>query len=80
MKRITFDAIPKWAIYPLEYGVNNDPLLSKESKKLINDFIHKYFPNGYSMYIKWDTERFSYFPDIGVVEYVEVIEVDFYVN
>ena len=78
MKKITFTNIPTWALYALEYGINEDPSLTKEDENLINEFVERNFPNGYCMDIKWNTEGFSYFPDFGLGS--DTVEVDFYVD
>lgn len=50
-----FTDIPEWAIYALEYGIDEDSSLSDEDKTLINEFIKTNFPKGYSMEVDWDS-------------------------
>lgn len=46
-KTLIWDNIPEWAIYSLEYGVEEDLFLTDEDKKMITKFIGENFPNGY---------------------------------
>lgn len=72
----TFDNVPVWALYALEYGTSEDQRLSAEDKTQINDFIAKHFPNGYYMEIDWDSMSFDAFPAFGLP--CDVVKVDFY--
>lgn len=38
-KTLIWDNIPEWAIYSLEYGVEEDLFLTDEDKKMITKFI-----------------------------------------
>ena len=44
-KTLIWDNIPEWAIYSLEYGIEEDLFLTDEDKKIDNQFIgEKFFP------------------------------------
>ena len=66
MKHIgTFD-IPEWALYALEYGVNENGSLTEEDERLVNEFIEQNFPKGYYMSIDWtDYNEFDTHPAFG---------------
>lgn len=60
-----YDHIPTWAIYALEYGVNESQDLTDEDIALINRFL-KNFPNGYYMEVDWESQNeFDTIPDFG---------------
>lgn len=62
---VTFDNIPEWAIYALEYG-NECGTLTEEDIALINAFVRENFPNGYYMSVKWDNyNAFTTHPAFG---------------
>ena len=72
----TYD-IPEWAIYPLEYGIENTSGLIEEDITDFNEFIAN-FPNGYITDIKWhDSTEFDCFPSIGHYP-CKTFKVDFY--
>ena len=65
-KTLIWDNIPEWAIYSLEYGVEEDLFLTDEDKKMITKFIGENFPNGYAMSVDWESyKEFDRFPAFG---------------
>lgn len=61
-----FDHIPTWAIYALEYGVEECQNLTHEDEAQISQFLTN-FPNGYYMEVDWESENeFDTFPDFGL--------------
>lgn len=63
---LVWDNIPEWAIFSLEYGIEEDLLLSDEDKEMITRFIAENFPNGYTMSVDWDSYReFDRYPAFG---------------
>lgn len=64
---LTFDNIPEWSIYALEYGVNEDSSLSEEDIKQIEAFISANFPHGYSLSVRWEERtEFDRYPAFGL--------------
>lgn len=62
-----FDNIPEWAIYALEYGVDEDGSLNDEDVNQINQFVDENFPNGYLFSVRWDEKtEFDPFPAFGL--------------
>ena len=47
-KTIVWDNIPEWAIFSLEYGIDEELFLPDEDKEMITKFIVENFPNGYT--------------------------------
>lgn len=47
-EKLTWDNIPEWAIYALEYGVEEANLSNKDTV-LVNTFLQNNFPHGYTM-------------------------------
>jgi hypothetical protein len=65
-KTLIWDNIPEWAIYSLEYGIEEDLFLTDEDKKMITKFIGENFPNGYAMSVDWESyKEFDRFPAFG---------------
>ena len=52
-----WDNIPEWAVFSLEYGIEEELFLSDEEKGMITRFIAENFPNGYTMSVDWDSFR-----------------------
>ena len=52
-----WDNIPEWAVFSLEYGIEEELFLSDEDKGMITRFIAENFPNGYTMSVDWDSFR-----------------------
>lgn len=75
-KKETYTNIPEWAIYALEYGVNEDQTLNDEERKMVLDF-QALFDKGYVMVVNWDSRGFSAFPEFGLA--CDTYEVDFYI-
>ena len=64
--KTVWDNIPSWAIYALEYGMEEDPILEKDEEDMIKKFISGNFPNGYTMSVDWDSRKeFNPFPAFG---------------
>ena len=64
---LTWDNIPEWAIYALEYGVNEDGSLSDEDMAQIEEFTERNFPNGYMFSVRWDERNeFNVYPAFGL--------------
>lgn len=78
MEKTTFEKIPVWALYALEYGTNEDGSLLDEDCDLVNDFISNNFPNGYTIDVHWNTQGFSYRPAFGLP--CDAVTVDFYTD
>ena len=47
-KTLVWDNIPEWAIFSLEYGIDEELFLSDEDKEMITRFIAENFPDGYT--------------------------------
>ena len=63
---LIWDNIPAWAIYSLEYGIEEGLFLTDEDKKLITRFIDENFPDGYTMSVDWKSyKEFDRFPAFG---------------
>ena len=45
---LVWDNIPEWAIFALEYGIEEELFITYEDKDLITRFIGENFPNGYT--------------------------------
>ena len=54
-KTIVWDNIPEWAIFLLEYGIDEELFLPDEDKEMITKFIVENFPNGYTMSVDWES-------------------------
>ena len=64
---LTWDNIPEWAIYALEYGVNEDASLSDDDRSQIEEFTKSNFPNGYTFSVLWDERNeFDVCPAFGL--------------
>ena len=46
---LVWDNIPEWAIFALEYGIEEELFLPNEDLEMISRFIGENFPNGYTM-------------------------------
>lgn len=55
--KITFFNIPEWAIYSLEYGIDECNYLSDEEINEINNFINEYNIKEYAIEIDWDNYK-----------------------
>lgn len=49
---LVWDNIPEWAIFSLEYGIDEELFLPDEDKEMITKFIVENFPNGYTMSVE----------------------------
>ncbi len=75
-RKETYTNIPQWAIYALEYGVDEDGSLNDEERQMILDF-QATFDRGYVMEVNWESLGFSAFPEFGLA--CDTYEVDFYI-
>lgn len=56
---IVWDNIPEWALYALEYGIDED-------REMVNGFITENFPKGYVMSVDWESySEFDRYPAFG---------------
>ena len=63
---LVWDNIPEWAIFALEYGIEEELFLNDEDLKMISDFIAENFPNGYTMSVDWEAyKEFDSHPAFG---------------
>ena len=46
---LVWDNIPEWAVFSLEYGIEEELFLTDKDKEMITRFIAENFPNGYTM-------------------------------
>lgn len=64
--RLVWDNIPDWAIFALEYGIEEELFLNEEELKMISGFIAENFPNGYTMSVDWKSyKEFDHNPAFG---------------
>lgn len=54
---LVWNNIPEWAIFALEYGIEEELFLTDEDKDLITRFIGENFPNGYTMSVDWEAYK-----------------------
>lgn len=65
-QKSTWDNIPEWAIYALEYGVDEANLLDQEIA-MIKKFLQNNFPYGYTMSVNWEEcNEFDVYPAFGL--------------
>lgn len=57
LKTLVWDNIPEWAIFSLEYGIDEELFLSDEDKEMITRFIAENFPDGYTMSVDWESYK-----------------------
>ena len=63
---LVWDNIPEWAVFSLEYGIEEELFLTEEDKELIKQFIAENFPNGYTMSVNWKScTEFNPHPAFG---------------
>lgn len=63
---LVWDNIPEWAIFSLEYGIEEELFLTDEDKEMISGFIAGNFPNGYTMSVHWEAyKEFDRYPAFG---------------
>ena len=63
---LVWDNIPEWAIFSLEYGIEEELFLTDEDKDMITRFISENFPNGYAMSVDWKSyKEFDSCPAFG---------------
>ena len=79
LAQTVIERIPEWAIYALEYGIDECEDLSQEDINQINSFIQKNFPNGYHMVVNWEKyNSFDCYPAFGLAS--GTYEVEFYIE
>src|SRR5699024_1943197 len=54
-KTLVWDNIPEWALFSLEYGIDEELFLPDEDKEMITKFIAENFPNGYTFSVDWES-------------------------
>ena len=65
-KTLVWDNIPEWAIFSLEYGIDEELFLSDADKEMITKFIAENFPNGYTFSVDWESfKEFDTNPAFG---------------
>ena len=52
---IVWDNIPEWAIYALEYGIDEELFITDEDREMVNRFITENFPK--VMSCRWTGNR-----------------------
>lgn len=58
--------IPEWALYALEYGIDEDLFITDENWEMVNGFITENFPKGYVMSVDWESySEFDRYPAFG---------------
>lgn len=63
---IVWDNIPEWALYALEYGIDEDLFITDEDREMVNGFITENFPKGYVMSVDWESyNEFDRYPAFG---------------
>ncbi len=65
-RTVVWDNIPEWAIFSLEYGIEEELFLTDEDKEMITGFIAENFPDGYTMSVDWESyKEFDRCPAFG---------------
>lgn len=65
-RTLIWDNIPEWAIFALEYGIEEELFLTDEDREMISRFITGNFPNGYTMSVDWEScTEFDSHPAFG---------------
>ena len=63
---LVWDNIPEWAVFSLEYGIEEELFLTDKDKEMITRFIAENFPNGYTMSEDWESyKEFDSHPAFG---------------
>ena len=63
---IVWDNIPEWALYALEYGMDEDLFITDEDREMVTGFITENFPKGYVMSVDWESySEFDRYPAFG---------------
>ena len=63
---LVWDNIPEWAIFALEYGIEEELFMTDEDREMINRFTGENFPNGYTMSVDWEScTEFNPYPAFG---------------
>ena len=51
---IVWDNIPEWALYALEYGMDEDLFITDEDREMVTGFITENFPVDWESYSEFD--------------------------
>lgn len=63
---LIWNNIPEWAIFALEYGIEEELFLPNEDLEMISQFIGENFSNGYTMSVDWEScMEFNQCPAFG---------------
>lgn len=63
---LVWNNIPEWAIFALEYGIEEELFLPNEDLEMISQFIGENFSNGYTMSVDWEScMEFNQCPAFG---------------
>lgn len=63
---LVWNNIPEWAIFALEYGIEEELFLPNEDLEMISQFIGENFLNGYTMSVDWESRmEFNQCPAFG---------------
>ena len=63
---LVWDNIPEWAVFSLEYGIEEELFLTDKDKEMITRFIAENFPNGYTISVDWESyKEFDSHPAFG---------------
>lgn len=63
---LAWDNIPEWAIFALEYGIEEELFLTNEDLEMISRFTGENFPDGYTMSVDWEScSEFNLRPAFG---------------
>lgn len=63
---LVWDNIPEWAIFALEYGIEEELFITDEDREMISRFTGENFPNGYTMSVDWEScTEFNPHPAFG---------------
>lgn len=63
---LVWNNIPEWAIFTLEYGIEEELFLPNEDLEMISQFIGENFSNGYTMSVDWEScMEFNQCPAFG---------------
>ena len=55
--KVTVLDIPSWAIWALEYGIEDDLFLTDEEEDMIIKFLESNFPNGSIITVDWNSRN-----------------------
>ena len=61
---LVWNNIPEWAIFALEYGIEEELFLTDEDKDLLTRFVGENFPTGYTVESE-SYRKFDAYPAFG---------------